>query len=68
MIAHFRGNELQNYFKKIVEDDLTCLMKPQYVETIPKAAKVLDFQVMLSSINIFESDIKVYITVKTGSC
>ena len=59
MIAHFRGNELQNYFKKIVEDDLTCLMKPQYVETIPKAAKVLDFQVMLSSINIFESDIKV---------
>lgn len=39
VIAHFRGNELQNYFKKIVEDDLTCLMKPQYVETIPKAAK-----------------------------
>lgn len=41
IIAYFRGNELQMYFKKIVEDDLKCFMKPQYVETIPKAAKGL---------------------------
>ena len=40
IISYFRGNELQNYFRKVVEDDLRCLMKPQYVETIPKAAKV----------------------------
>jgi len=39
IIAHFRGNELQNYFKKIVEDDLKVVVKPQYVESIPKAAK-----------------------------
>lgn len=39
IIAYFRGNELQNYFRKVVEDDLRCLMKPQYVETIPKAAR-----------------------------
>lgn len=36
---HFRGSELQNYFTKILEDDLKALIKPQYVDQIPKAVK-----------------------------
>ncbi|KAJ6668771.1 hypothetical protein lerEdw1_012255 [Lerista edwardsae] len=32
-------SELQNYFTKILEDDLKAIIKPQYVDQIPKAAK-----------------------------
>ncbi|XP_062563534.1 protein Pixie [Armigeres subalbatus] len=39
ILAHFRGNELQNYFTKILEDSLRALIKPQYVDQIPKAVK-----------------------------
>ena len=38
-MAHFRGSELQNYFTKILEDDLKALIKPQYVDQIPKAVR-----------------------------
>ena len=31
---------MQNYFTKILEDDLKAIIKPQYVDQIPKAAKV----------------------------
>ncbi|XP_026688080.1 ATP-binding cassette sub-family E member 1-like, partial [Diaphorina citri] len=30
ILQHFRGSELQNYFTKILEDDLKALIKPQY--------------------------------------
>lgn len=30
---------MQNYFTKILEDDLKALIKPQYVDQIPKAIK-----------------------------
>lgn len=30
---------MQNYFTKILEDDLKALIKPQYVDQIPKAVK-----------------------------
>ncbi|XP_066999140.1 protein Pixie [Anabrus simplex] len=39
ILNHFRGSELQNYFTKILEDDLKALIKPQYVDQIPKAIK-----------------------------
>ncbi len=39
IVAYFRGSELQNYFTKILEDDLKAVIKPQYVDQIPKAAK-----------------------------
>ncbi|XP_055715542.1 protein Pixie isoform X1 [Phlebotomus papatasi] len=39
ILAHFRGSELQNYFTKILEDSLKALIKPQYVDQIPKAVK-----------------------------
>uniref|UniRef100_A0A914W218 ATP-binding cassette sub-family E member 1 n=1 Tax=Plectus sambesii TaxID=2011161 RepID=A0A914W218_9BILA len=39
ILAYFRGSELQNYFTKILEDNLKAVVKPQYVDQIPKAAK-----------------------------
>ncbi|ORY62105.1 P-loop containing nucleoside triphosphate hydrolase protein [Pseudomassariella vexata] len=42
VIKHFRGSELQNYFTKILEDDLKAIVKPQYVDQIPKAVRTPD--------------------------
>ncbi|GAB0088138.1 ATP-binding cassette sub-family E member 1 [Sergentomyia squamirostris] len=39
ILAYFRGSELQNYFTKVLEDSLKALIKPQYVDQIPKAVK-----------------------------
>ena len=39
ILAYFRGSELQNYFTKILEDDLKAVIKPQYVDQIPRAIK-----------------------------
>ena len=39
ILKHFRGSELQNYFTKVLEDNLKTIVKPQYVDQIPKAAK-----------------------------
>merc|ERR1711939_359088 len=36
ILKHFRGSELQNYFTKILEDDLKALIKPQYVDHHPE--------------------------------
>ena len=39
ILKHFRGSELQNYFTKILEDNLKAIIKPQYVDHIPRAIK-----------------------------
>ncbi len=39
ILVHFRGSELQNYFTRILEDNLKAIIKPQYVDHIPKAVK-----------------------------
>ncbi|XP_015792514.1 ATP-binding cassette sub-family E member 1 [Tetranychus urticae] len=39
ILTYFRGSELQNYFTKILEDELKAIVKPQYVDQIPKAVK-----------------------------
>lgn len=39
ILKHFRGSELQNYFTKILEDNLKALIKPQYVDHIPRMVK-----------------------------
>ncbi|CAN0131742.1 unnamed protein product, partial [Phaeothamnion confervicola] len=39
ILTYFRGSELQNYFTKILEDNLNAIIKPQYVDHIPKAVK-----------------------------
>eukprot|EP00953_Heterococcus_sp_UTEX-ZZ885_P005747 3559-Heterococcus_DN1.PRE.1 len=39
ILSHFRGSELQNYFTRILEDNLKAIIKPQYVDHIPQAVK-----------------------------
>lgn len=39
ILTFFRGSELQNYFTKILEDHLKAVIKPQYVDQIPRAIK-----------------------------
>lgn len=39
ILTHFRGSELQNYFTRLLEDDLKAIIKPQYVDNIPKAVR-----------------------------
>ena len=36
ILPHFRGSELQNYFTKLMERRLKAVIKPQYVDAIPK--------------------------------
>lgn len=39
ILTHFRGSELQNYFTKLLEDNIKAVIKPQYVDNIPRALK-----------------------------
>lgn len=39
ILKYWRGSELQNYFTKVLEDDLKAVVKPQYVDQIPRALK-----------------------------
>ncbi|MHA1785405.1 MAG: ribosome biogenesis/translation initiation ATPase RLI [Candidatus Helarchaeota archaeon] len=39
IIRHFRGNELQNYFKSLSEKTIKLVHKPQYVTKIPEVAQ-----------------------------
>lgn len=39
IIRHFRGSELQNYFTKVLEDNIKAIIKPQYVDNIPRAIR-----------------------------
>lgn len=42
ILKYFRGSELQNYFTKILEDNLKAVVKPQYVDQIPRAVRAAD--------------------------
>jgi len=42
VVRHFRGSELQNYFTKLLEDGLQAVIKPQYVDQLPKAIRGSD--------------------------
>ena len=39
ILKYFRGSELQNFFTKVLEDNLKSAIKPQYVDSIPKFVK-----------------------------
>lgn len=39
ILAYFRGSELQNYFTRVLEDNIKAVIKPQYVDHIPKAVR-----------------------------
>ena len=41
ILQYFRGSELQNYFTRILEDELKAIIKPQFVDQIPKAVSGL---------------------------
>jgi ATP-binding cassette subfamily E protein 1 len=46
ILLHFRGSELQNFFTKVLEDKIKAIVKPQYVDHIPRAAKGLVKDIM----------------------
>ena len=39
ILQHFRGSELQNYFTKVLQDELKTTIKIQYVDNIPRTVK-----------------------------
>lgn len=39
LLVHYRGSELQNYFNRMLENKLKAIVKPQYVDNIPRAIK-----------------------------
>uniref|UniRef100_A0A914E132 ATP-binding cassette sub-family E member 1 n=1 Tax=Acrobeloides nanus TaxID=290746 RepID=A0A914E132_9BILA len=39
VLNYFRGSELQNYFIKILEEKFKAIVKPQYVDQIPRSLK-----------------------------
>ena len=39
ILEYFRGSELQNFFTRILEDSIKAIIKPQYVDHIPRAIK-----------------------------
>lgn len=54
ILRHFRGSELQNYFTKVLEDNIKAIIKPQYVDNIPRAlakSKVKQVGAILESKN-----------------
>ncbi|XP_070712344.1 ATP-binding cassette sub-family E member 1-like, partial [Pempheris klunzingeri] len=39
ILKYFRGSELQNFFKNMIENKHKSVMKPQYVDQIPKSTR-----------------------------
>ncbi|EPS40755.1 hypothetical protein H072_5389 [Dactylellina haptotyla CBS 200.50] len=39
ILKYFRGSELQNYFLKVLEENLKAIIKPQYVDQLAKLFK-----------------------------
>ncbi|KAM7268873.1 hypothetical protein ACFE04_011039 [Oxalis oulophora] len=39
ILTYFRGSELHSFFTRIVEENIEAIIKPQYVDHIPKAVK-----------------------------
>ena len=39
ILLHFRGSELQNFFTKLLEDNIKAIIKPQYVDSLAKSVK-----------------------------
>lgn len=60
ILKHFRGSELQNYFTKILEDNLKAVIKPQFVDSIPKQVKgkVIDLLTRRSDRGVLDEAIK----------
>ncbi|KAK9094062.1 hypothetical protein Scep_025531 [Stephania cephalantha] len=46
ILTYFRGSELQNYFTRMLEDNLKAVIKPQYIDNIPKSGQGIVGQVI----------------------
>ncbi|TMS01990.1 ATP-binding cassette sub-family E member 1 [Larimichthys crocea] len=64
ILTYFRGSELQNYFTKILEDDLRAIVKPQYVDQIPKTVKGFMFDEPSSYLDV-KQRLKAAITIRS---
>eukprot|EP01069_Polyplicarium_translucidae_P002256 Polyplicarium_translucidae@DN1970_c0_g1_i1.p1 len=42
ILRYFRGSELQSYFTRILEEQLRCVVKPQYVEAVAQIKKTVN--------------------------
>lgn len=40
VLKHFRGNELQSFFTKMLEENMKALIKVQYVDSVAKNKNV----------------------------
>jgi ATP-binding cassette subfamily E protein 1 len=40
VLKHFRGNELQSFFTKMLEENMKALIKIQYVDSVAKSTAV----------------------------
>ncbi len=60
VLLYFRGSELQNYFTKVLEDNIKAVIKPQYVDSIPKAVKgtVRDLIIKKDERGLFDAVVK----------
>ena len=66
ILRYFRGSELQNFFTKVLEDDIKAVTKPQYVDQIPRSikiphmtvAKMFDKQAELPNRDQLETDLE----------
>lgn len=47
-MTYFRGSELQGYFQKVLEENIKAIIKPQYVDHIPRAVKGKVKDILLS--------------------
>ena len=47
ILVNFRGSELQNFFTKLLEDNIKAIIKPQYVDSIPRSVKGKVLEIIL---------------------
>eukprot|EP00461_Guttulinopsis_vulgaris_P004658 UN04660 len=60
IVQYFRGSELQGYLTKMLGDDIKAILKPQYVDAIPKqvSGSVRDLLKSKDQRNIYDETIK----------
>eukprot|EP00127_Corallochytrium_limacisporum_P007490 Clim_evm12s253 gene=Clim_evmTU12s253 len=63
ILTYFRGSELQNYFTKVLEDDLKAIIKPQYVDHIPRAVKGTVTDILSKKCEIDEKEYDEYLDI-----
>ena len=54
IINKFRGSELQNYFTKLIENNLKSIIKPQYVDQIPLKVRGITREILMKGNQTFE--------------